>query len=51
MAVAAPVVPRVGIAAVDFCERTDFHRAQVEQPLVGLLVPDGEAAIVAQREE
>ena len=51
MAVAAPVVPRVSVVAVDFRERPGFHCVQVEQPLVGLFVPDGETAIVAQGEE
>lgn len=51
VAVAAPVVIGVGVGAVDLVEGSRLHCAQIEEPLVGFLVPYGEAAVVAHGEK
>ena len=50
MGISRPVVPRVGIVAVGGRHRLCLSRPQVEEPVVGFLVPDGETAIVAHGE-
>ena len=46
-----PVVIAVGPFTIDFLQLTHFSRLKIEQPLITLLMPDREIAIVHQRKE
>jgi len=50
VAVAAPVVPGVGVTTVGSGQRMGLARLEIQQPVVGFLMPDREAAVVAHRE-
>ena len=51
MGIQVPVVIAVSLRAVDLLQFTSLPSIQIQKPLVAFLMPDGEIAIIHQREE